>query len=202
MTTRSVVLNTPVAAFVVNEPANDGLCYTGPTFVDSAVFPSFRDDHREFLSPLVPSPAVTLANGGQIPTQGRASAAVRHSRGQLHISKAVHAPGMKRLLSVPQLAMGIDVIFQRGKPYVIHRQPPPTASTILSPTLLRNAGFTNWTSPSSRFRLLLQTRQRTNGTSVSAIPRLLSCGRWLPRAQFMDYPTRYQLARSHARRMP
>jgi hypothetical protein len=104
-----------LAACVVNEPANDGPHYPGPTFLDSAAFPSFLDDQREFLSPLAPSPAVALANGGQVPTQGRPSAAVRHSRGQLHISKAVHAPGIKLLLSVSQLAKNSDVLFQQDK---------------------------------------------------------------------------------------
>jgi hypothetical protein len=75
-----------LASFGVNEPANDEPHYTRPTFLDSAAFPSFLDDQREFLSPLVPSPGVTLANGRQIPTQIRASAAARHARGQLHIS--------------------------------------------------------------------------------------------------------------------
>jgi hypothetical protein len=55
---------------------------------------------------------------------------VRHAPGQLHISNAVHAPGMKRLLSVSQLAKKWDVLLQRDKTYVIHRQSPPSATTI------------------------------------------------------------------------
>jgi hypothetical protein len=78
------------------------------------------------------SPAVTLADGQQVPTSGTATAVVRHARGSMSMPNSVHAPGLKSLLSVSETAQQFDILFQAQRSYIVQKQPTPFEGDLIA----------------------------------------------------------------------
>jgi hypothetical protein len=63
---------------------------------------------------------------------------IRHSMGQLRLRKAIHAPDMRNLLSVSDLADNHDVLFQTSHAYVLTKALPPLPDSVLASATQRN----------------------------------------------------------------
>jgi GAG-pre-integrase domain len=105
---------------------------TSPLVLDSGATPSFLRIRTSFVKVLRPSPVVRFADRATAQTRGQGPAVIRHAKGQLQLRNAIHAPEMRNLLSVSDLAENHDVLFQKSHAYVLIKALSPLPDRVLA----------------------------------------------------------------------
>jgi hypothetical protein len=96
----------------VHPAVNELPLYTiSPVVLNSGATPSFLRNRTSFVKALRPSPVLRFADGATAQTRGQGPAVIRYANGQLQLRNAIHAPEMRNMLSVSDLAENHDVLF-------------------------------------------------------------------------------------------
>jgi hypothetical protein len=118
---------------------NDLPLYTKtPVVLDSRATPSFLRNIPSFANALRPFPVVRFANKSTAQTRGQGPAVILHATGHKQLRNAIHAPVMRILLSVSDLADKQDVLFQKRHAYVLTKALPPLPDSVLACATHRN----------------------------------------------------------------